>query len=139
MRRKEAISEEGAERIRWYAEMQQQMFANPPEPQISDDDDDESSLDSATVSTRSSNRLSSSKQPDTASNSSFQNFAASLAAESAASREIFSKTSSSTKLSTEKPLRHFPSNILNKALIRLNSPQLVRSVCLSLPPPPHLI
>jgi hypothetical protein len=124
MRRKAAISAEGAERIRWYAEMQQQMFANPPEPQISDDEDDdhETSSETGTMSTQSS-LISSSKQPDIAS---FQSFATSLVAESTASKELFSKTSSSTKISTEKPLTAYPPDILNKALIRLNSPHLVR-------------
>lgn len=137
-KRKEALTPEGAERVKWYADMQQQLFAHPPEPEMSDDDetDDpmEKSVDTSTNSRISSSRaqssgLSSSRintasQPVTPAPT-FQNFAASLATESKASMDNHSFHSSSTKLS-EKPLKSYPKEILSRALLRLNSPLTIR-------------
>jgi hypothetical protein len=128
-RRKDAfVSPEGEERVRWYAEMQKQLFANPPEPEITDDEeevDEDLTIDTKSFSRGSSARskTASSVNPETPS---FQSFVSSLAHETAASKEKHSYASSSTKLSSEKPLRHFPADVLERSLIRLNRPSTIR-------------
>ena len=121
-----AAADEGEERVRWYAEMQQKLFANPPEPEITDDEEelDDDLTNGSHSNSRGSGRTktASSVNPETPS---YQSFVSTLAQESKG-EDKRSYASSSTKLSSEKPLRYFPSEVLERSLIRLNSPSTIR-------------
>lgn len=122
-----AAGDEGEERVRWYAEMQHKLFANPPEPEITDDEEDDLTIGSQSNSRGSArSKTASSVVPETPSYQSFVSTLAQETSESKGAADKRSHASSSTKLSSEKPLRYFPPAVLERSLIRLNSPSTIR-------------